>query len=171
MGDASICFAFTMDQEGGSVYSNTPGDNGGPTKWGVTLKLLQDYRKDHTLSADDVKALSYDEAQHIFREAFYVPMRCDELPSPAALMAVDFAYHSGQHAASVALQHVLGCVPDGSIGPSTIKAACATPIDSFISAYGAARLTFMQCLPSWAQFHVDWQRRVFDAMIAARKLI
>jgi lysozyme family protein len=165
------CFAFTMRWEGGDAYTNDPADPGGPTKYGVTLRTLRDFFGNYLLTAADVQALTEAQARTIYFEKYYRPMRGDDLPAPIALMAVDFAYNSGRHAATFAMQHVLGCETDGIMGPLTASAAKATPADSFVNAYGAARLTYLQSLPTWPTFGRGWNNRVLACMAAARKLI
>lgn len=178
MSNLEACFAFTVmrpDTEGGAKFSNDPRDPGGPTKYGVSLKhcrdQIGDLDHDGDIDADDVLLLTEADARRIFGKGYFTPMRGDDLPAPIALMAVDFAYNSGRHAATLAMQRVMGCHTDGIIGPATTAAARATPVDSFISAYGAARLTFLQSLPGWATYRNGWTTRVHVSMTEARKLI
>ena len=171
MSNLETCFAFTMIWEGGDAYTDNPKDPGGPTKYGVTLRTLRDWRKMPTLTASDVQSLTESEAAEIFAHRYYAPMQGGKLPAAIALMAVDFAYNSGRHSATIAMQHVLGCDADGIIGPHTVAEACATPVESFINAYGAARLTFLQSLTTWATFGRGWSNRVHASMAAARKLL
>lgn len=178
MSKLESCFAFTVmrpDTEGGARFSNDPRDPGGATKYGVSLKhcrdQIGDLDHDGDIDADDVLMLTEADALRIFGKGYFTPMHGDELPAPIALMAVDFAYNSGKHQATKSLQHVLGCTADGVLGPKTLTAARTTPLDSFISAYGAARLTFLRSLPGWATFGNGWNTRVHVCMTEARKLI
>jgi lysozyme family protein len=173
VGKLETCFNFTMSWEGGARYTNDPRDPGGPTKYGVSLKhsaaLIGDKDADGDIDADDVQLLTLEDAQRIFRLHYFAPMRGDDLPLPIALMAVDYAYNSGQHAAVIGMQHVLGTAPDGKIGPKTIAEARFTPIESFVNAYAAARLTYLQGLATWATFGRGWTRRVMACRdLAAR---
>lgn len=172
-----VCFAFTVmrpDTEGGAKYTcrSAADDPGGPTKYGVTLATLRRYRNDPTLTADDVKALTEEEARAIFEQGYYDRINADLLPAPLALMAVDWVFNGGP--AVRRLQERLGVKPDGVIGPHTAAVANSLSPDlmgAVISAYGAARLEYMQALRNWEANKNGWSTRVHVCMDEARKLI
>ena len=52
-------------------FTDTKGDRGGPTKYGITLKTLQAYRGPSAkLNATDVERLSEDEARAIYEKVY-----------------------------------------------------------------------------------------------------
>ena len=56
----------------GSEYTNIPGDLGGPTKFGITLNTLQDFRK-APCTAVDVMQLEVTEANLIYTQEYIAP--------------------------------------------------------------------------------------------------
>lgn len=61
-----------IQAEGGFV--NDPKDSGGATKYGITLKTLQDFRLDATLGAKDVELLNLETAHEIYFRKYYAPL-------------------------------------------------------------------------------------------------
>jgi len=117
---------FLLAAEGG--YNNIPGDTGGPTNLGISLRFLQDTGDydlgdlDHDGDIDiaDIKLLDPDKAARIFKKYFwdYFPMK--EIPAQIAYVLFDVAVNSGQKAAAKLLQAALGVTPDGIIGGKTL---------------------------------------------------
>lgn len=62
-------------------YVNHPNDKGGPTKYGITLKTLSDWRG-HPVTADDVAGLSIQEAKEILTENYVHGPGFDAIPDP-----------------------------------------------------------------------------------------
>jgi lysozyme family protein len=178
MGKLETCFAFTVmraDTEGGARFSNRASDPGGATKYGISLKHraaeIGDLDHDGDIDATDVRLLTEGDAKRIFERCYFAPLHADLLPAPLALMLVDFAYNGGP--AVKLLQERLGVTPDGAIGPRTAALANALSPDAMravINAYGAARLSYLQSLPTWGQ-NPGWNTRVHLCMDEARKLM
>ena len=104
----------------GSTYTNTPGDAGGPTRWGVTLKTLSAYRG-VACTPEDVENLTEAEARSIYTKLYVTPFASfasDEL----RLVAVDAAVLHGVAGSIVLLQKAAGVSPDGVLGPMTLAA-------------------------------------------------
>lgn len=80
-----------LEREGG--YSNHPADRGGPTKYGITLPTLAVWRG-HSVSPEDVRALTAEEAKAIYRERYLQPFLHVE-PIELRAQVVDIAVHSG----------------------------------------------------------------------------
>jgi len=111
-------------REGRDQYTNDPSDNGGPTKYGVTLATLHAWRK-HSVSAEDVQQLGEREAIAIYREMF-VPKWYAACKDVATLeLMFDFGVNSGPGAVAVACQTVLKHIGyydgeiDGAFGPKS----------------------------------------------------
>jgi lysozyme family protein len=64
--------------EGWPKYTNDPADSGGPTKGGITLATLADYRK-HRVTAEDVKNLTEEEARSIYLEKYWIKPKFDQV--------------------------------------------------------------------------------------------
>jgi lysozyme family protein len=86
------CLTRLLKDEGG--YSNTPGDNGGPTNFGITIA---DYRKyiNKKGTATDVKNMSVDQASTIYRQKYWDSLGCDDLPSGVDYSVFDYGVNSG----------------------------------------------------------------------------
>lgn len=122
--------AETVDQMIGQIlehegpeYTNRPGDRGGPTKFGITLGLLQslryDVNRDGKIDAEDVEALTGDEASQLYRRVFYLQPKINTLPADLQPMVFDEAVNFGAAAAIKCVQKAVLCQPDGVIGDGT----------------------------------------------------
>src|SRR5437667_223125 len=60
-----------IHREGG-VFVDLPEDRGGPTKFGVTLTTLREWKHNDALTASDVEALGEPEARTIIRHRVVV---------------------------------------------------------------------------------------------------
>lgn len=82
-------------REGG--YVNHPADKGGPTKYGITKKTLAAYRgvPNDSLTAQDVRNLTEDEAVAIYKQDYYTPARITQMPSKTQELAFDMSVNHG----------------------------------------------------------------------------
>lgn len=110
-------------------YVNHPDDKGGPTKFGITLDTLEEWRGEG-LTEDDVKRLTEDEARDIFRVNFYEVPSIFVLPEILQPIMFDAAVSHGPSTAVKLLQNLinefnsaLNLRVDGIIGAKTGKAA------------------------------------------------
>lgn len=115
---------FTLQWEGG--YINHPADPGGETNFGVTHAVYTQYRKSKGKSPLSVRFIKTNEVQEIYRANYWLKARCDVLPSKLALCHFDWAVNHGVSGAIRTLQRVVGAIPDGIIGPATLKALSET---------------------------------------------
>lgn len=106
-------------REGG--YVDNPNDRGGPTNYGITQDTLSSWRG-HPVTAEDVQALSEDEARNIYSARYYTGPNYDHLAEPLRSFMVDSAVQHGPGRASRWLQLALGVTTDGVIGPQTLAA-------------------------------------------------
>ena len=113
----TICDA-TIHEEGG--FSDHPDDDGGATKFGISLGFFRLLDPDST--PDDIRSLTLDGARAIYKEHFWRPIRGDDLPAAIALAVFDMAVTSGVGDAAKALQAAVGALEDGIIGSQTILA-------------------------------------------------
>jgi len=109
----------------GDKYENVPGDAGGPTKYGITLKDWQQYgydiNHDGLINATDVSLISYDDALKLCKEEYWDIFRADTIKNQSVANAiVDFAYNCGRGMGKK-IQTIIGANPDGAFGPITIS--------------------------------------------------
>lgn len=108
----------------GSTYTDRASDRGGPTKYGITLATLSDWRHPKPTTADDVKALTEMEARDILRYCYIVRPGLVKLVDPNVLeLAVDCAVNHGPSEGVKLVQLAAHVFPDGVMGNETVSAA------------------------------------------------
>lgn len=136
------CLNRVLKDEGG--YCNVPGDNGGPTNFGITIA---DYRKyiNPRGTAADVKEMSVDQAETIYRQRYWNPLNCDTLASGVDYTVFDYGVNSG-----------LGR-PQKALSKFKSKSGAA-----LINAINDERTAFLQAIGKGhnAQFLRGWMSRV-----------
>ena len=121
---------FLLKWEGG--YSDDPADRGGSTYMGVTLTT---YRRLHPeAGAEDLKRMTDSEWAYIVERFYWGRCEANAIRNQSvAEMLVDWAWLSGPRAIRYA-QAIVHTVPDGRVGPLTLKGPSAP-----LPAYRAAR--------------------------------
>lgn len=174
-----LIFEEIMRIEGG--FFDDPA--GGPTKYGVSLKAhrveIGDRDGDGDIDADDVKLLTFEDAELVFREHYWDPIWGDRLTPDLAMQMADMAYHHGV-SRSVRLVQVAcndlgfptGAI-DGKMGARTLGALrAAFEKDDFgiLAEIQRVRLKFMRGLSNWEENKNGWERRVFRVSVASGAL-
>lgn len=157
-------------REGG--FADHPKDKGGPTKYGITLRLLQAWRRRQGLAVPEtptdvrtaMRALTKSEARQIYRVMFVERWRLGAIASPALREHVlDAAVLHGPDRAVKWLQRVAGVKPDGIIGPRTAAALKAKKARDISIAFAAERIRFIGRVisrnPAQAVFAQGWLAR------------
>lgn len=152
--------AKTLGFEGG--VSNDPLDSGGLTKWGVTQKTYDAYRRTTGRDFAPVTEMDDVEMRAIYREDYWEPIHGDELPERLAECVFDMAVNSGVSAAKRTLQRAVGVPVDGVIGRQTLEAArLASPL-----LFLRRRVEFVRDVirnnPSQIEFMAGWVNRIVD---------
>lgn len=76
----------------GTTFTDDPRDGGGPTKYGITLNTLREWRR-QPVTKDDVRQLTEAEARDIYRARYIAPFAAvDPEHKP---QVVDIAVNSG----------------------------------------------------------------------------
>lgn len=146
--------------EGGFV--NDSRDPGGMTNLGVTKTIWEKW-VGHPVTEQDMRGLT----PAIVAPLYQLKYWNSNLPDGLDYAFFDFAVNSGPGRAAKVLQSCLGVVPDGAIGPATLAAA-VSQAEGLIERYSAARLAFLQGLPTWPVYKNGWSIRVADVTAAAR---
>jgi lysozyme family protein len=155
--------AALVQREGG--YVDDPDDRGGPTKFGITLATLHAWRGT-PVGAGDVEALTSAEAAEIYAKKYFLDPGFDAVTDPALQeFLFDFGVTSGTGTAVEALQHVIGVLPDGNLGPvSRAKLATITNAAALFFAVKAERAEFLLrdvgSHPTDAKFAGGWSNRL-----------
>lgn len=161
--------AHVLKMEGG--YTNDPFDPGGPTNRGITLHVLAHWKAE-TLDAasrnrlvSELKRISDDTVESIYRARYWQPAECAAMPPPLALMHFDASVNHGVGGAMRLLQSALGVDADGEFGPVTRAAIGSRNTAEIITRYGDLRRQRYRALPHFWRFGKGWLRRV-DATLA-----
>lgn len=163
------CMQVVFEREGG--YTCHPMDPGSHTNMGITIYTLSEHRKKEC-TADDIKNLTKKEASDIYKEMFWEPMSCDDLPYGVDLSVFAMGVNSGFVNGSKILQKIVGSNPDGIIGPKTIDSVdsyCSSNgAKALIAAYRDSSINYYKSLKTFQYFGNGWINRaniVFDASI------
>jgi lysozyme family protein len=108
-----------IHREGEDAYTNKPPDP--PTKYGVTLGTLAAYRG-RLVTADDVKALTRDEATAIYSKLFIdQPGFVRVTNEPLRIQLIDFGVNSGPPRAIRWLQRAIGTPVTGVLDEPMLR--------------------------------------------------
>lgn len=148
--------------EGGLV--NNPSDKGGITKYGITKSTLSWYRG-KSVSDDDIKNLSIEEAKAIYSKRFIEGPGFDKIPeSMLKSNLIDFGVMSGPALAILNLQDILQVPSDGVIGPQTLTALSKANLTNVNNLLVKKRVLMCGRLctkdPSQLQFLNGWLNRI-----------
>jgi lysozyme family protein len=146
-----------LKHEGGFV--NHPADPGGMTNLGVTQRVWEEW-VGHPVDEKEMRSLTPEKVAPMYKQKYWDKIRADDLPSGVDLAVFDCCVNAGPGRAAKILQKVLGLTEDGAIGPNTLAKAISIDSSKLIADYNAARLAFLQSLPTWATFGKGWSNRV-----------
>jgi len=153
------CFALVLKNEGG--YVDNPADPGGATNLGCT-KATWEAWVGHPVTKDDIKALTPNDVMPLYKAKYWDTIKGDDLPEGVDYAVFDYAINSGPSRAAKALQSVLSVTVDGQIGAATLRALETSNPREVATAVCEARLSFLQSLPTYANFGKGWSRRVSE---------
>lgn len=121
--EASLVYLF--QNEGG--YVDDPADRGGPTRFGITLKLLERWRKKNLLPAE-IQNLTKEEAAQIYKAEYWDTLLLDEVKDFRVACAMfDLGVVRGigvsaRYAQEACCQIAYQIKIDKAVGPATIAA-------------------------------------------------
>jgi len=162
-----VCLKLLLKHEGGFV--NNPKDPGGMTNLGVTKTVWAEW-VGHPVSEKEMRNLTPEIVAPMYKRKYWDKVSGDLLPSGVDHAVFDFAVNSGPGQAAKILQRVLGVKDDGFIGPQTLTKVVSMDSSKLIADYNAARLAFLQALPTWADFGNGWGTRVATVKTEATKM-
>lgn len=162
------CVNIVLQKEGGFV--NHSADPGGATNYGITIKILSEYRKTK-VSVEDVQRLSIGEAKQIYFKNYWKPIQGDQLPIGVNLSVFDFAVNAGVSRAAKTLQKIVNVQQDGIIGLVTLKAVQTFDVEDMIERLAAERVLFYKSLKTFSVFGKGWLRRTDLIKIASLEML
>lgn len=163
-----LAFHALLKHEGGFV--NHPKDLSGMTNLGVTKRAWEDY-VGHPVDEAQMRALTPETVETFYRERYWDVIGADSLPGGVDYCVFDCAVNSGPRQAVRLLQRAARIKDDGILGPNTLNAVRGMDPRLLISRYTAARLDFLQKLPTFTSFGKGWVRRVREVESLAATLV
>ncbi len=151
---------FTLKWEGG--YSNNPADPGGATNHGITQHTFDAYRDSLRQAHQNVSLITDAEVQSIYREMYWMPAHCNDMPNALACAHFDTAVNCGVSAAIKMLQRAVGVDDDGVYGPHTSQEVLHEGNELIIPYLDERRARYRQIVtakPSQEVFLKGWLNR------------
>lgn len=87
---------------------------------GITQSVYDSWRKSKGLPAQDVRNITIQEVQTIYKEKYWTPLRCDELPKPLDLVVFDSGVNCGIGRAAKWLNTALNLSPSSKVTDRTV---------------------------------------------------
>ncbi len=153
---------LVLKHEGG--YVNDPHDAGGETKYGISKRAYPHLA---------IKSLTEEQAKEIYKKDYFDKVKGDQLPDPVSVLVFDFAVNAGVSRSVKMLQESVGAIPDGIIGPKTLKAteekyeACG---EELLNRLAQDRLDYYRKLYTWERFGRGWTRRTIETLNFSTKI-
>lgn len=111
--DFVLPWECVYDANGNVTWEDVPGDLGGPTRYGIDQASHPNV---------DIKRLTREQALEIYRHDYWSKIKGDDIAEPLDMVVMDIAVNNGVGRASKWLQEAVGAIPDGIIGPKTLRA-------------------------------------------------
>ena len=144
-------FRFTLGHEGG--YVNDVRDPGGETKFGISKRSYPNF---------DIKSLTLEQAQAIYRRDYWQQASCDRMPPKIAIAVFDAAVHHGPKTAVKLLQRALKVADDGEYGRITHGTLQARDCNETLELMLAQRAIYLTTCPAWPTYKLGWLKRLFN---------
>lgn len=156
-----IAVKRVLEDEGG--YSEHPSDPGGITNHGISIRFAGsigfDMDGDGDTDKADMVAMTRDAAKDIYREHFWTPNRCDEMPHGVGYALFDGAVNQGSLAAKF-MQRACNAYVDGRVGPMTLGAINTADKGVLLDNYCALRAMHYAGLGTVQTFGRGWFKRL-----------
>jgi lysozyme family protein len=159
---------LVLKSEGG--YVNNPKDPGGETMMGVTKAAWSTYLK-RPIEDGEMAKLAVADITPFYKALYWDKSKCPDLPTGIDYMAFDGSVNMGVGQSIRLLQKSLGCVPDGVIGPNTMKLINETDVSNMIDKYSAQKELFYRSLALFSEFGKGWLARVAQVKQNAKEML
>lgn len=161
------CLEFVLQEEGG--WADNPRDPGGKTMRGITLRTFQAFF--HGGTAEQLRAITEDQAGTIYRRNYWAMIGCDNLPSGIDLMVFDFGVNAGPSRSIGYLQVIAGVTRDGIDGAITEAAVAKLPATLIITKLAGMQRAHYRALPTYDEFGDGWEARTDRRVKLAIELV
>jgi lysozyme family protein len=149
-----IAFPLLMKQEG-IIETNTPGDLGGDTKFGIA-------QASHP--GIDVPNLTESQAEVIYASSYWGPAHCADLKSEIQYIHFSCAVNCGPGMAIKILQRASKVSDDGIFGPATLGASNSISICDYATEWGLYYKKIVENNPSQSKFLNGWNNRISNIL-------
>ncbi len=177
----NLAIDTVLEHEGG--YVNDPDDPGGATNFGISLRYLRkageldgeligDIDADGDVDIDDIRAMSREDAEHIYKVMWWDRHRYARIRDQAlATKVFDLAVNMGARQAHRLLQRACRAagrplVEDGIIGRNTLAAVNGLDAEVLLAALRSEAAGFYRVLiardPVRKKWETGWLRRAYS---------
>ena len=161
-------FKQIIKSEGGFV--NHPSDPGGMTNLGCTKKVWEEW-VGHQVSEQDMRDLTSEKVAPLYKNRYWDRVKGDDLPTGLDYLLFDMAINAGPGRATKLLQTALGTIPDGAIGPNTMKLLHNANSEELIQKFSDEKEKFYKSLPTFPTFGKGWLNRITEVKTVATEMI
>lgn len=152
--DFNTIIDLVFAHEGGfSDYGDDP-----RTNMGITQETFDAF----TGGGVDVKGITREAAERIYKKQYWDRVWADDLPSGVNYAVFDFAVNSGVSRAVKFLQRVVGTKADGIMGQKTLNAVHSLTPEILILRLSDARRDFVRSLSKYKRYGRGWERRITE---------
>jgi lysozyme family protein len=159
---------LVLKSEGG--YVNNPKDPGGETMMGVTKNAWSTWLK-RPIADGEMAKLTVADITLFYKALYWDKSYCNQLPTGIDYMVFDASVNMGVGQSIKLFQKSLGGVPDGIIGPNTMKLINEMNVKTMIDKFSAQKEQFYRSLSTFATFGKGWLARIEHVKQAALKLL
>lgn len=149
---------FIFHHEGG--YVNDPIDPGGETNFGISKRAFPEV---------DIKNLTKGMAKHLYELHYWLPLKCDGLPSVLRLAAFDCAVNQGVSFAIKEMQKIAKVEIDGIVGNETLNAINNLDHLWMLERFMQARLNRYLANKNFHRYGKGWLGRLINISIYTQK--
>jgi lysozyme family protein len=163
--------AQVLKSEGGYTGpKGLKGDPGGETNMGVTKAAWSTWLK-RPIADGEMANLTVADITPFYKALYWDKSYCNQLPTGIDYMVFDASVNMGVGQSIRLLQRSLGCVPDGVIGPNTIKMINQSKVSDMIDKLSAQKEMFYRSLALFHTFGKGWLNRVERVKQIAKGMI
>ena len=160
-----VALKALLKHEGGFV--NHPADPGGMTNLGVTKKVWEEF-VGHAVDEQAMRSLTPETVAPLYKKRYWDAVHGDDLPSGVDLCVFDCAVNCGVSRSVRFLQHSVGAVEDGVMGPDTLARVTKSLPNKLIADFCAQREMFYKGLPTFGDFGKGWMAASSTVAVAAK---